>query len=205
MSSSIKSNIAGAIEIALNRVLPFDPESSTKLSTIKNKVIALCLTDWQLDLYFLPQQHSFLVLSSFQGDADVKLEGKSWDFFSLGLNQIANDTHELESNIRFEGDIATGQKFEALFKNLNIDWEEIIATHTDDFFAHHATTAVKKVSGWLSEILDSSQDNFSEYIREEIKITPSKIEVQNFFDDLEELNRHTENLVQRFNHLHSSN
>jgi len=198
LSSTIKSSLAGAIEISLNKVLPFDPDYINKLASINNKVINICLLDWQLQLFFLPQEYSFLVLSSYQGESDVKLEGNSWDFFSLGIHQISNkDGPELQSNIRFEGDISTGQKFETLFKSLNIDWEEILATSTDDFFAHHATRAVKKANRWFSDFFQSSQENFSEYIREEVRITPSKIEVMNFYDDLKELEAKAERLLQR--------
>ncbi len=203
MNETFNSTLAGAVEISLNRVLPLDPSYQAKLKTISGRVIAIVLTDWNVELFFLPDEHQITVLSSYEGKPNVKLMGKSWDFFSMGISQFIDESEMTsDSGIHFEGDVATGQKFEQLFKGLNIDWEEALSDVTGDIFAHQAAHIAKKAGAWFKEIFENTQDNLGEYVQEELRLTPTKIEVENFFDDLSELENRANNLIERFQNTH---
>lgn len=187
------------MEIAMNKILPLDPAYQDKLTIISGKVIAISFTDWQMHLFLLPDTHQFTVLSAFEGEVDVKLSGKSWDFFHMGISQHASaSTPVLDSNIRFEGDLATGQKFAQLFAELNIDWEEALADIMGDILAHRTANVARHTASWLKEIFDTSVENFTEYLQEELRVTPAKIEFENFYNDLADLRADSERILARF-------
>ena len=187
------------MEIAMNKVLPLDPGYQEKLQGIAGRVIAISFTDLDVQLYFLPNDTQFTILTSYEGDADVKLSGTSWDFFHMGVNQQSSTTPPvIDSNIHFEGNVAIGQKFAQLFSELNIDWEEALADIMGDIFAHRATNAARQAGSWLKDIFNSTQDNLSEYIQEEVRLTPAKIEIENFYDDLADLRADTDRILARF-------
>ena len=204
MSNPLASHLSAVVEIAINRVLPLDPCYEEKLKPLSGRVIALSLTDWQLTLYFLPNDHQFIVMSCYEGEADVKLTGKSWDFFRMGINQVSDNSVTVDSCIHFEGDVATGQRFQQLFMELNIDWEEALAETTGDIIAHQAVKFARHAGNLFNDIFNNAQDNMSEYFQEEIKVTPSKIEVENFFDDVAEIVSDSEDLIERFNQIYKT-
>ena len=183
----------------MNKVLPLDPGYREKLSAISGKVIALSFTDWQTQLFFLPDDHQFTILSSYEGEADVKLSGNSWDFFHMGINQhLSAETTVVDNNIHFQGNISVGQKFAQLFGELNIDWEEALADVMGDIFAHRAANVARHAGNWLKEVFGTTQENINEYLQEELRITPARIEIENFYDDLADLRADSERLLARF-------
>ncbi len=187
------------MEIAMNKVLPLDSGYQEKLQGIAGRVIAISFTDLDIQLYFLPNETQFTILTSFEGDADVKLSGTSWDFFHMGVNQQSSTSPPvIDSNIHFEGNVAIGQKFAQLFSELNIDWEEALADIMGDIFAHRAANAARQAGSWFKNIFNTTQGNLSEYIQEEIRITPAKIEIENFYDDLADLRADTDRMLARF-------
>jgi len=182
----------------MNKVLPLDPDSQQKMKDLAGRVVALFFTDLEVQLYFLADNNQFTVLSSYEGKPDVKLSGKSWDFFHMGINNHNSGTTDFDSNIHFDGDVATGQRFAKLFAELNIDWEEALADVTGDIFAHQATNFARHAGGWLKDVLSSGQDNLREYMQEEIRVTPTKIEIENFFDDINMLKDDTDMFIAKF-------
>lgn len=199
MSNPLEPHLSAVVEIAVNRVLPLDPCSEEKLKPLSGRVIAISLTDWQLTLYFLPTDQLFTVMSCYEGEADVKLTGKSWDFFRMGIHQTSEGSATIDSCIHFEGDVATGQRFQQLFMELNVDWEEALAETTGDIIAHQTVKFARHAGNLFNDIFNNAQENMSEYFREEIRVTPSKIEVENFFDDVTEIASDTEVLIERCN------
>ena len=196
--NTLHSTLTGIIEIAINKVLPLDPDYQQKMKRLAGRVVAIYFTDLELQIYFIADEEQFTVLSSYVGKADVKLSGKSWDFFHMGINNHNSGKTNLDSNIHFEGDVVTGQNFAQLFAELNIDWEEALADVTGDIFAHQATKLGRHVGNWLKDVLSNSQDNLSEYMQEEIRITPTKIEIENFFDDINILKEDADKLSEQF-------
>ena len=199
MSNPAFSTLTGVMEIAMNKILSLDPGYQDKLKTISGSVIAISFTDWEMHLFLLPDDHQFTVLSTYEGEVDVKLCGKSWDFFHMGINQSSSPaTPVVNSNIRFEGDVATGQKFAQLFSELNIDWEESLADVTGDIIAHRTANIARQAGSWLKEIFNTSQENVTEYLQEELRVTPTKIEIENFYDDLADLRADAERILAKF-------
>ena len=106
-----------------------------------------------------------------------------------------------DNNIRFEGNVAIGQKFAQLFGELNIDWEEALSDVMGDIFAHRTANATRHAGNWLKEVLVTTQENITEYLQEELQVTPATIELENFYDDLADLRADSVRLLARFNNL----
>jgi len=199
LNNSFHGTLAGVIEITMNRVLPLDPGYKDKLAKLSGRVIAISLTDLKVELFFLPDDYQFTVLSDFSGIPNVKLSGTSRDFFHMSINKYAaNADDEFDSHIHFEGDVVTGQRFEKLFAELDVDWEEALADVMGDVFAHQAANIVRHAGNWFKEAFSNSQENLTEYMQQELKLTPAKIELENFYTDIATLTTDSEQLITRF-------
>ena len=195
-----ESELAGLIEIALNRAIRLDPSIDKKLSTLSGKLIAVTLSDWESTLYYHFQKTSIVVLTDTEREVDVQMTGTSWDFFQLGTDFILEQSSGL-GKVRFEGDIQTGQAFQKFFQELDIDWEEALADILGDVLAHRAAQLIKQAGSFLTELFKETSQNAAEYAQEELRVTPSKIEMENFIEDVADLRADAERLAARFERL----
>lgn len=202
MSKPYHGTLAGVIEIAMNRVIQLDPESLEKLQGIAGRVIAIELTDWQMQLFFLPDEYRFSILTSLNNKPDVKLRGKSHDFFRMGVNKhFLDSSRVLETNIHYEGDVVTGQKFEQLFGELKINWEDVLADVVDESFAHNVSRVVHHAGNLLKDIFGVTEDNAGDCLKKELIKAPSKAEFQSFSSELDKLTSDTQQLMTRFERI----
>jgi ubiquinone biosynthesis protein UbiJ len=197
LNNSFQSRLAALIEISMNRLIPFDPMLKSKIKEISGSVIALYITDWNTELFFLPDDHQFIVLTEYNGKPDVMLKGDSWDFFRMGINKQTKRGSS-NSKIHFEGDIAIGQSFELFFTNINIDWESSLSGIMGENIANHATTVVKQAGQWLQHLINDTHENINQYTHDHLDLTPDKSELDTFYSDVTQLSEDAEILECRF-------
>lgn len=189
------------IETTLNRLVPYDPAYQQKWQPLDGKTIAMNLSDLDTRLLFRYQNQCFAVFSDDSSEADVSLTGTSFDFFKVALESKSNEAAAMQSGIHFEGQVALGQKFASAIQSMDIDWEEALAQHSGDIFAHRATQGLKLVANFASSLLQTTASNFTEYVQEEAQLTPTKIEVENFYSDLREVRKDTDRLKAKVQRL----
>ncbi len=175
------------IEATLNRLVPYDLSYVEKWQPLDGKTIAMNLTDVNTRILFRYQNQCFAIFSDENSTADVSLTGTSFDFFKVALESRDNEAAAVQSGIHFEGQVAVGQKFAAALQSMDIDWDEALAQQTNDIFAHRASQGLKVMAEFASAFVDTTRRNFTEYVQEEARLTPTKIEVENFYSDLREL------------------
>ena len=197
----LRQGLCFAIEATLNKVVPYDISYQEKWQPLEAKTIAVKLSDLQLRLLFRYQNQSFQVFSDETSDADVVLTGTSFDFVKVALESRENEAAALQSGIHFEGQVALGQAFADAIQSMDIDWEEALAEQTDDIVAHRAAQGLKAIASFADSFFKTTSANFTEYVQEEARLTPTQIEVENFYSDLRDLRQDADRLkakVQKF-------
>ena len=197
----LRQGLCFAIEATLNKVVPYDISYKRKWQPLQAKTIAVNLTDLQTRLLFRYQNDSFQVYSDDTCKADVTLTGTSMDFFKVALESRQNEAAALQSGIHFEGQVALGQAFAEAIQSMDIDWEEALAQQTDDIFAHRAAQGLRSLTNFADSFFKTVSANFTEYVQEEARLTPTAIEVENFYSDLRELRQDADRIkakVQKF-------
>lgn len=191
--------LSASIESALNLYLRQDPRALQRCAELDGKVIALHLEGADLDLYFLPGAGGMHVTGSYEGTADTRLRGGP-----LGLLRLLDSSREnalFEGAAVIEGDTDTGRALQELLSSVDIDWEEKLSHVTGDVLAHQAGKAFAQTRRYLSNSLRTLEEDLSEYLQEEARTLPARIEVEQFLDQVDALRSQTDLLEARVKRL----
>ena len=191
-----------ALETALNQYLSLDPEISSLFSALHGKVIAFDLRGTGIKLYFIPAQNSTIqVMGDYEGEPDCMISGSP---FSLLQSHLQNNSDAVFSgDIEITGSSRLAQEFTGILKRIDIDWEEHLSGITGDIIAHQVGEFFKTTASWIKRNQQSSELNLKEYLQEEIRLTPGSLEMENFFNDVDQLRDDVERLAARVKRLKS--
>lgn len=191
---------APTVEMLINQAIRLDPDAQSRLHLLDGKIIKIELTDLKVVFFFIIEDNLILVKPECNEQANAELKGTSSSFFNLALSEKGSDSI-FKGEVHFAGEIGTAQNFQNFFKQLNIDWEEHLSQYTGDIVAHQMMSSGKKISNWLQKTVATTQQNLSEYIRFEAKLSPASIELENFYDAIADLKSDSDKLKQKVERL----
>jgi len=206
------STLAAALETALELYLKQDPDALRHAAVLEGKVIALDITGTGLSLYFMPGAKGILVAGHYEGEADTRLRGSPFGFAKLMLG--AREQGELRSKrgrpgvdalfegaVEIQGDTEAGQQFQDILSAVDWDWEEQLSRVTGDVIAHQTGNLARKVAQFINNSRSTLQQDVSEYLQEEARLLPARIEVGYFLDDVDQIRADVDRLGARVERL----
>lgn len=198
--SKLPDVITTILESSLNRYLALDPASGGSLDRLENKVIALKIKEFSFPLYYKIQNRQVTVLASMEEGADVSMQASIFQLIKL---TTASDDNQaiLGDDIEMSGDIDVGRQFRDIFRNLDIDWEEIASRYTGDVIAHKVGSRLRKLNQWLGNTGQSIQSDIAEYLQEESQHLPAASEVRQFVKQVDDVRLSVDRLEARINLL----
>ncbi|RTZ66863.1 MAG: Sterol-binding domain protein [Aquificaceae bacterium] len=191
--------ILASIETSLNAWLALDGETLDKFADMQGKVICLHISGLELDLYFLPDKQNIAVMGNYAGEPDTTITGSPMALIRLGVAKNSGKTL-LDSDASIAGDTHLGAEFSRILSEVDIDWEELLSKLVGDVVAHQAGQVTSTGFEWLQESLEAIKLNTSEYISEEVKLTPAEAEINHYLDQVDELRMGVDRLEARINH-----
>jgi ubiquinone biosynthesis protein UbiJ len=111
------------------------------------------------------------------------LHGTPLGMARLGLGSDTAGTL-FSGEVEITGDIETGQAFRAILDGMDIDWEEQVSRVTGDVVAHQLGNLARKAGAWLRHGGQTLEQDIGEYLQEESRVLPSRIEIENFIADV---------------------
>ena len=190
---------SAALESALDLYLKQDPDALKHCAAMQDKVIAVNLTGTDFTLYFLPDAEGVKVLTFYEGEPDTLLRGTPAGFARLALE--AREDALFHGAVEISGDTETGQQFQDILAGVDWDWEEQLSKLTGDTVAHQVGELVRKGRKWLGNTGETLQQDFSEYLQEEARLLPTRTELDEFLDDVDQLRSNTDRLSARVERL----
>ena len=191
------------LESAINRYLRLDPESGKRLAGLAGRCINIHLEGLNVDLYIHPDEHGLQLKDSIEGEADTTLQGTPLALARLGLG--SNTEKSLFSgDVVISGDVETGQTFKAILDELDIDWEEQLSHLTGDIVAHQLGNLARRGRHALRHGLNTLEQDIGEYLQEELRVLPTRIETENFSNDVTRIGMDVERLEARVKRLQSA-
>lgn len=191
--------LLGATEVAINRLLDMDGEVRDELLAMDGKVIKVVVTGLELEFIVIPAAEGVQVISDYDGEADVTIRGAP---FSLLQTAITGDRAAVqEGDIRFEGDVYTGERFQKILQKLELDWEEPLARLTGDAVAHQIGETVRAGHQWMKSAVAHFLQDTSEYLQEESRDTPAPAEAEIFYQSVDELRNDAARVAARIRKL----
>ncbi len=194
--------LLAVMETALNQLFTMDPETFERLVRFKGRIIAFHITDMEQTLYFFPDQQGIQIVGHYEGDADTVISGSMMAFARMAMaDEKAKTSAVFKGDISIAGDIALGQHFQSLFKQLDIDWEEHLSHITGDVIAHSLGNMARGFLGWGKDTLNSLTMDASEYVQYETRDVASGPEVNHFNRQIDQIRSDVDRAEARINRL----
>ena len=150
-------------------------------STLSNKIISIVLSNTSTTLYIISVEGRFELLEEIEKEPDLVLEGSPIAFINY-FNNIGSS-----STIKVSGDASLAESFSYIMQKIQINWEQIIADYTNDDTAFYSQKILEFFQSKKSEIKESFYRNSKEYFRDETDIIPTKVQINNYVQDVDNL------------------
>jgi ubiquinone biosynthesis protein UbiJ len=188
------------LETIINRYILMDPEMAAKISAFGGKVIAVDVQGFNRTVYMLPKGSRICVTLEYDGMPDTVLKGSPAALFKMGLSKNVA-TMMLSGEIEITGDVRLGREFKNMLAEMDIDWEEHLASIFGDASAHQLMKFAKKITDWGQRAATSVTLDVSEYLQEESRDVVSGSELEMFYQDVDNLRNDVDRLQARIDAL----
>ncbi|WP_394754184.1 SCP2 domain-containing protein [Crenothrix sp.] len=197
---AIKPLLFSALETALNHYLALGENRDAVLTPLAGKVIAITVQPFNETAYLCCSSDTIQLLDHVTEPADTTLTGSLWAFGLMGLSKNPMRT-VFSGQIKIEGDMHTGRRFQELFAKLDINLESHLARVTGDKIAHDIAHIVHVGQSWGAESLETLRLNTSEFLQEETRDLPPGAELDIYYRHIDELRTHADRLHSRLARL----
>jgi ubiquinone biosynthesis protein UbiJ len=187
------------LETALNAWLAQDAQSIERLAGLSGATVEIHLRDLGLSLYFFSDGQRVQVQSLYEGQPDARIVGT---LAGLAASLRGDAERRLfDGALAIEGDTDLAHRFQRLLADVEFDWEEQLSRLTGDVVAHQAGNLLRSVGRFLRHGNETLRQDLGEYLQEEARIAPTRIEIEHFLSQVDRLRSDAERLAARIARL----
>jgi ubiquinone biosynthesis protein UbiJ len=177
-------------------LLDLDPEGREKLGTLEGKILCVNMTAPEITLFVQPSSEGLAITRDIEGSADVVLSGSLLSFARLGTTGASSGVLS-SGQILMQGDVDTGQAFQKILAQLDLDWEELIARFIGDTPARKTGNILRELNQWARESANLSRENLADYLVEEKRILASPLAMERLEKEVQQLRSDVDRIEQR--------
>ena len=194
----ISSQMLDKIAVIINSALAHDEVSLRALGELSGTKVQIISNSPQFTIY-LKIDADQITLSN-EGDIEqtITLSGSLVALVS-GLFDADEISTLYGTGITANGDTGVLKKLNKLMTGLNIDWEAAIGKLIGPMPAHLVTNAVSKIRPAISKNRRRICEIAIEVAQEEFRLTPTKVEFDNFSEEIQLLSSRVDRLEAHFN------
>lgn len=189
-----------ALETALNRALALSPQSSAELARLQDCVFALHCTSPELNLFLHTGEQGIRLAGMHEGPVTTSVRGEASDFTELATASDATATL-INGRLELEGDSAPLIELQKILGHLDIDWEAPLVEHLGDVAGHQIAQVIRHAFSWGKQASRSLARQLGEFIHEEARLCPPRLELEDFYGDVRELGLRVDRLESRTERL----
>ncbi|MDH3608536.1 MAG: SCP2 sterol-binding domain-containing protein [Gammaproteobacteria bacterium] len=199
------------INNALQKYLDSDPEIAAKLNKFEGQRLLVHLTDIEKEFLLTPVNSS-VVVSEHVADEDAS-EGSELNItttihsniISLARMGLGAEYKSMlnSGSLKIEGDVEFANQLRSIFIQVDIDWEEIASKYVGDAVAYQIGLIVNKFKNYKKRSIENFRLDVSEYLQEESRILPTKVELDRFMSGVDSLDANVQRLEARIQRLMS--
>ncbi|KTD11665.1 SCP-2 sterol transfer family protein [Legionella gratiana] len=190
-----------ALQKAINKAAKLDEGMPAKLQALDNKCLEMVISPLNVNFFILFQNGEIVLLDHYEKQADTVIHSSPLGLIRLSVLPASKARSLFNDKIRITGDTELGQHIKKLFDEMDIDWEGHLAHFTGDVVAHQIGSLFRKGLKFKRQFDESLCQNVAEYLQEELRIVPSKYELEDFFAEIDELSLSVERLQAHVNQL----
>lgn len=186
-----------ALEGGINRALELaGPGVTVSLAPLEDCVFALHCTAPTIDIYLQPDGKNIRLMGHYDGPVTTSITGAATDFSTLASSSDPAATL-INGNLALQGDSAPLIQLQRALSQLEIDWEAPLVNTLGDVAGHQLAQILRGAFNWGKQASSSLARQISEFIHEEARLSPPKLELEDFYRDVSELGLRVERLTSR--------
>ncbi len=183
-----------------NKFLHLDQETKAQILRYNGKVLSITLKDLNQTMFVLIGANMLHLTKEHDEAADVSISATSITFVKAILNG-GNLAGIPGGTLQISGDAQLAQNLMKVFGNMDVDIEDQLAQIIGDFPARKLGLLAKGFKEWSTGARESVLRNTGEYLVEESREVASRIEVQKFITDVDDVRATTDRLAARIDKL----
>jgi ubiquinone biosynthesis protein UbiJ len=199
LSANPLNVLLGQLAASLNRNVGQSERAATLAAQLDGRVLALVLEGTPMTLWFRVNGGQVAIDTRHEGTAHARLAGTPLSLLSLVGPGAAERVRS--AGIRIEGDAEVAQRFQGLLQLAQPDFEEELARVIGDVAAHQVANLARGLLDWGRKAADSFSQNVAEYLQEEGRDVPSRVELEEFLEAVDHLRNDADRLEARLSRL----
>ena len=201
MSASPLDALLRELATVLNRNVATSERATTLVGQLDGRVLGLTLEGTPVTLFFAVAAGRVTIGTRHEGQVDASLTGTPLGLLSLVGSDAADRLRS--AGIRIAGDAEVAQRFQSLLRQARPDFEEELARVIGDVAAHQVANVARGFLGWGRKAADSFSMNVAEYLQEEGRDVPTRVELEEFLEAVDRVREATDRLEARLARLES--
>jgi len=184
-----------ALERAINSALSLDSASQSKLTNYQGRVIGVACTNPEVTIYFRIDK-KIAVMQRCETPIDAQIQGTATAWIDL-MSSDDKAAALINGDLHISGDSHVFMELKELAENIELDWEGYIAQFIGDIPAHFIGKAAGTAAGLGKQVRRTLHRTVDDFLHEEARILPTRIEVDNFYSELRKLEMQIDRLDAR--------
>jgi ubiquinone biosynthesis protein UbiJ len=192
------------LEELINRYIALDPERQARVAELAGRIVVIELASLGISLCLVVDSTGRLQLfTECEREPDCVIHGDLLDLLRSSDDQTGASPL-FSGKVSVFGDTELAERFGALLSGLDIDWEEHLSHLTGDVIAHQAGRTVRATRAYLAAAATTARRNVNEYLTQEARLLPARIEINNWCNDVDTLRDDVERLTARIARLEAA-
>ncbi len=189
------------LEFLVQKALSLDPSTTRKLAKLEGKVLLVHCSSPDIKVYCVPGKNG-LQLRSWVDEKQVSssLKGSLSEFISL-LQSDDKTAALINGAFTVKGDSGDFIALQETLAQLDIDWEQPLSRLLGDVGSHQIGKMLRGSFAWGKQAHTSMLRNVEEFIHEEARLLPPRLELENFYSDVSAVGLRAERLEARLQRL----
>lgn len=196
LDPSLTTALSSACETAVNAALRYDPASKNKIASIQD-ILAIHCTHPKISLYCRGSDKGVRIQCHCDEDITTSITGSLPDLLLL----LQEPTTLSGSDVDLSGKVPLLQKWQQVLKQLDIDLEGAMSDVIGDIAAPIAADAIYGSFKWFFQQKKECERLSTEYLVEELKLLPSKVEMEDLTKQARQLVEDIDRLETKINNF----
>lgn len=185
-------------ETLVNKALDYDPASQAAVRKLSGKVLALEITQPELRVWACFLDHGIDLRTHCEQPADCTVSGQLVDLLALARE----DRFTLAgSGVNVKGETSLLQTLKQIASQVDIDWEDWLASLVGDELAHPLAQGARKLHRYAGRQWAQTREQVEPWLAEELALLATKPSLKQFNRDVQALAQAADRLEARLQAL----
>lgn len=194
------STLTVLLEEVINRYLGLSPATVRRLEAMAGKTLEVRLEGLERTVYLYVTGPGIHLSQEAEVSSDACISAPPLTLIAL-LRASDPSPFLFSGQVRLEGDRGFVQALADLIRDLDVDWEEVMAQRLGDPLAHLISSRYRALDTWGRQARADLAEDLRDLVQEETALLPRPEEVTPFVSAVDTLRDDIERLEQRIQRL----